>query len=571
MRKLVLIVASLSLLAPLPALARTRVQAGPGIAGRTAVVRASSAPDLFMEDFEGISILGASDISGLLPGLGWTVTGTSTSPFEAFFIKGLSGHSGSYYIYSGYDEANARNEWAITPAVFLEAGKNYRVALFANTPGYKNVVDEFCVMAGTSPDAAAMNSPVIDATGIRSFVTEEQEWREMAGRFTPTASGNYFFGVNHCSAREGNFVAFDDFRVSLIPESGGEVEFLHRPYYEFSMVPAGWSLSLPLTVEYRVRNVGDTPLHGATLSISAKAGGLLHSVEKGVGALDWDKTEEGSGKIDDAGTPDLSGSVECALSLHDASGAEIVAVADNSIVAPDRTTPWLARDNGQIAGCVSLSLFNDFKTNGRLGTRFPVTEKTEVDAVKFVLLGGYSTATSVIARIYKINSKGAINEYAASRREQLSTSADGYTEYTLTFPNPIDLSPGDYILSLDENPGEALGLAVSSNYTGRSLAFSLDGSAWSVLPGTPVLRLRNVVDSALPGVVASDTDITVTAGPTSITVEGLAAGEASLQVYTPSGMKVLDAVTAGGRVEHLLPSGVYVVVVGERSFRVLVR
>lgn len=535
----------------------------------------SGLPSVFYEDFEGVTGLGVSGVSEVLPAMGWSVSGGATGAtgdrFEAYFLKGLPGNSGNYYLYSSYDEVADRNEWAVTPAVRLEAGKKYRFGMFVNAPGYDKVTDEFRVMAGTEPRPEMLNATVADATGASAIATEDTEWRELSARFTPDVSGDYYFGINHCSRRNGNFVAFDDIRVSEIPRKGGEIMLPHQPYFGFTMIPSSWTVTTPLTVEYKVRNSGDEPLVGASVKVKVTApDGTTTEKSSAVASLQWDDTDEGLASFSDSGGAARPGDeASCKLTLLGSEGELFAETEVPRIALPDHTTLWLARDNGKIAGCMSLSLFEQMKTAGRLGTRFQVAENTMADAVKFVLLGGYSTATSVIARIYQINRKGAIFEYAASRREELSTGSDGYTEYTLTFPAPVELEPGDYIVALDENAGEALGLALASNYTGRSLAFSLDGEEWSVLPGTPCLRLRTA-DGAYIASASSDSDLRVISLQGRFMVEGDFPERARMRVYSPSGVMLFDYEVKNGQITHNLDPGVYIVVFCGRAFRVAV-
>ncbi|RXE73675.1 hypothetical protein ED551_07480 [Muribaculaceae bacterium Isolate-013 (NCI)] len=564
---------ALALTLPLCAHGRNRVPAT-GRAGNLSLQSAapSSLPSVFYEDFEGIPDLGVSSVGCILPAFGWSVSGGASGyRFEAYYLKGLPGHSGNYYLYSSYDEDNDRNEWAVTPAVRLEAGKNYRFGMFVNAPGYGKVTDEFRVMAGTVPDAAGLTSVVADATGASAIVTDATEWRELAARFSPTATADYYFGINHCSRRNGNFVAFDDIRISEIPLKGGEFLLPHEPYFGFTMIPSSWTVTTPLVVDYQVRNSGDESLSGASVTVAATTpAGSAGTRTSAVATLQWDETDDGTASFNGFGTQD-AGNATCKLTLHGASGEVYAEKEVAEIALPDRTTPWLARDNGVIAGCMSLKLFESMKTAGRLGTRFQVAENTLADAVRFVLLGGYSTATSVIARIYQINKKGVIFEYAASRREELATESEGYTEYTLTFPAPVELVPGDYIMSLDEGAGEALGLALASNYTGHSLAFSLDGEEWSVLPGTPCLRLRTA-DGTSVASVEKDGDFKILSRPGCFVIEGNLPDGARLRVYAASGALLLDrAVSADSTVDHTLSPGMYVAEVCGYASRVVVR
>ncbi len=544
------------------------------LSGRSAGMSASSVPTLFFEDFEGSMDFEVEKQADILPAMGWTlIPDASAGCFETYFLKGLNAYSGRYYMYAPYNEKARCDNWAVIPALTLEEGETYRVGVFVNAPGYQTVTEEFRLMVGRAPTSSSLDVCVVDATGKNSILTEQDEWREVAGRFTPQETGMYYIGFHHCSRKDGDFVSFDDIRVSPVPQTGGEVSFTRPPYFGYTMVPASWPLSVPLMVDYSVRNIGAKALEGASVRISVSApseAGFRRDVS--LPAMAWDETQTGGCRFDEVADGSVSGPFECNMTLHDAAGDKVVEVSASDIVSPDHDGLWLARDNGLIAGTMSLGIFNGYKTSARIGMRFDVPSATLADAVRFVLLGGYSTSRTVIARLYHINKKGVVYEYAASRREDLDTDPSGYTEYTLTFPSEIELEPGSYILSLDEADGEALGLALTSNYTGKNLAFTIDGEEWRVLEGTPYLRLRTTDVSGLPDMGDGEAFSVIEVGGAFV-IDGVVGSPTSMAVYAPSGNKIADFMITPSdtTVAHTLSPGVYVVVAGTKAFKVVVR
>lgn len=541
-------------------------QRKPGISSNRqyATKTVSSAKDIFFEDFEKIPFLSVADKTEILPALGWSlIAGNYGDRFEAYYLQDLPGHSGNYYLYSSYDENNARDEWAVTSAISLKGGQQYRVALWVNAPGYRTVTDEFRVMAGTNAASAeSLSNCVIDATGDNLILTEDTEWKEAVGKFSPETDGYYFFGINHCSRKDGNFVSFDDIRVSEIPETGAEIAFVHEPYFEYTMVPSSWNLMQALSLDYTVKNVGSNTSSGwKAETILSKNGSRIKQQEQDILLLGWDEAQSFSLNFND-----ISGSQDdtfaCSVKVKDAEGNQIVDIEATPVAGPDKSGEWIARDNGEIAGCISLSLFNDYKTAARIGMRFSVPETTWVKAVKFILLGNYSTATHTVARLYNINKKGTIIEYATSRKENLSTEAAGYTEYTLYFANDIDLAPGDYIVTLDEAAGESMGLALSSNYSGSNLAFSLDAEEWHVMAATPCIRLQTSDNGHISG--TGQQGLQVRSLPGKFIIEGLAGKSERLEVYDTTGRKVLDAAIQPetSSIDHNLPPGIYIIRIG---------
>lgn len=565
---------ALTLGAPSALLGRNHIPAQEWL-GRAPVIKllGSGIMPVFSEDFESVPDNSVSNISEILPALGWTIAGEHPlSPFEAYYLQDLPAHSGKYYLYSPFDENEPRDEWAFSPAFHLDAGTPYHFTVHVNAPGYRAMRDEFRVTAGKTPSAEEMSHSIFEAIGDNAILTDENEWRRISCRFDVRESGDYHIGINHCSGPDGNYVSFDDIAIRPVMPEGGEIEFARAPYFEYTSIPTGWDFTTPLVVDYCVRNIGDSPLSDASLNLTAQRQDTeAGSASANIDILEWDETQEGQARIGIEGIGTSNGnSLSCRGELRTPAGTSLASIVAEGIPMPDFSTQWLARDNGQIAGCISLSIFEQYKTAGRIGTRFNLPCSAIVDAVKFTLLDGYSTATEVIARLYKINKKGAIIEYAASRREQLQNNSDGYTEYTLTFPSSIEITPGDYLLTLDESNGEALGLALTSNYTGRSLVFSIDGTEWSTLEGTPALRLRSAASSGIEsGTIAAD--ITITSVDGGFKVYGADPSD-RLTVYSISGAIIMDMdMPKDGEVApHSLAPGIYIVRVGGKSFKIVV-
>jgi hypothetical protein len=149
---------------------------------------------------------------------GWTITdaaskmssgtifGNSTTPNPAPI-------DGSAYLTSGYDEEASRNAWAISPAYQLTAGTTYYVSIYAYAPGYGGVNDEFKVTVGKGNTAAAQTTILINRSGNES--ASYKDWTKVNGEFTPSETGNYNFGIHHCTnAKNVNGCAFDLFEIN---------------------------------------------------------------------------------------------------------------------------------------------------------------------------------------------------------------------------------------------------------------------------------------------------------------------------------------------------------------------
>ena len=91
-----------------------------------------------------------------------------------------------------YSSANAADDWLISPAIKLEAGKKYHFAIDAKNNGYP---EKFEVLLGTEPKASALTQTVLAATEVtlKDFVTFENEAVEVA------ETGYYHFGIHAIS------------------------------------------------------------------------------------------------------------------------------------------------------------------------------------------------------------------------------------------------------------------------------------------------------------------------------------------------------------------------------------
>lgn len=148
----------------------------------------------------------------------WTIVENSSTianysfPMQIGGLQGIDPVSGNYYLISGYDNRAARNAWAFSEGVELTAGQTYSVGVYANASGYQNTLDEWRVTVGTAANEASQTTTVIDRSGDNAV--SYTEWTLCTAEFTPSASGTYYFGINHCTKTlDVNAVAFDLFQV----------------------------------------------------------------------------------------------------------------------------------------------------------------------------------------------------------------------------------------------------------------------------------------------------------------------------------------------------------------------
>jgi len=151
----------------------------------------------------------------------WLIIDNSTTTewnMEIGGLQGIPAHSGMYYLTSGFDDINSRNAWAISPAVNLEAGKEYTVSIYFFGQGWPAGEGEerFKLTVGAERTEAGQTTVIVDKSLTAT------SWTLVSGTYTPVVSGEYYFGLNHCSVADRNGVGFDDFSISTIVEGEGD-------------------------------------------------------------------------------------------------------------------------------------------------------------------------------------------------------------------------------------------------------------------------------------------------------------------------------------------------------------
>ena len=142
---------------------------------------------------------------------GWTIFGKSgnTKRFKVRTNSTLSPAGDGLYLVNS-TVYGARNDWAISPAVTLVAGKQYTVACrVLATGGSTSLKEHIRLTVGADTTEAAQSTVLLDLPQANY-----KEWTVVSAEFTPTASGNYYFGFNNCTGQRGYVVAIDDVSVT---------------------------------------------------------------------------------------------------------------------------------------------------------------------------------------------------------------------------------------------------------------------------------------------------------------------------------------------------------------------
>lgn len=125
-----------------------------------------------------------------------------------FFTDETSGNVWARY-FSSY--TNAADDYLITPAVRLEAGRTYKVAMdvFVNT-FYGFCFERFEVLAGLEARRSALTLPVIGSTDLYNEEVENYA----NDSFSVPATGFYHFAIHAISDIDQNLLFLDNFTVS---------------------------------------------------------------------------------------------------------------------------------------------------------------------------------------------------------------------------------------------------------------------------------------------------------------------------------------------------------------------
>ena len=172
---------------------------------------------VFHEDFETASNLAPFPLPE-----GWTETATPDNPQDRWqagqITEGdqtLAGSSGQYYMYITYSTSD-HDAWAFSPAMNLEAGKEYAVRLslilLGNGDGSTSagIREELDIFFGGSQSANDMTFPLTNVSGYGSA-----QWGtySVEKTFTPEASGVYHLGFHTTSPAYTRGIMIDDLYV----------------------------------------------------------------------------------------------------------------------------------------------------------------------------------------------------------------------------------------------------------------------------------------------------------------------------------------------------------------------
>lgn len=140
----------------------------------------------------------------------------------------------AYMLYPISDDVTKADDWLVTRAVRLEAGKYYRISvdasLYLDDEG--DGPQTFEVRCGMYNDPEGMNTTVIPATDVSS-----SRFTKSGGWFVPRLSGIYYIGVHGISRNYSDYynylfidnIAVDSPRESTVPEGVTDIAMSNDP------------------------------------------------------------------------------------------------------------------------------------------------------------------------------------------------------------------------------------------------------------------------------------------------------------------------------------------------------
>ena len=209
---------------------------------------------------------------------------------------GFSADDGTYYSYSG---ANAADDWLISPAIKLEAGKDYRVALDAANAGFP---ERFEVLIGAEPKASALTIQAIAPTDVtdRTFTTFENN-------ISVSETGYYHFGIHAISDA-------DQFRLyvnNFIVEAGAEPT-APAAVTDFAVAQTPDKLETVVSFKAPAKTVGGDDLTDLTKIEVLRDGKVIKSLG-GAEPISWDASAQGYENAQDVAAIDFGGGFTATL------------------------------------------------------------------------------------------------------------------------------------------------------------------------------------------------------------------------------------------------------------------
>ncbi|MCC8113014.1 MAG: choice-of-anchor J domain-containing protein [Bacteroidales bacterium] len=179
--------------------------------------------------------------------------------YEPYYDDGVSD---PYYALCPYHESNPKDDWLITPPIYLEAGTRY-VFKFDAKCSYYGFPEKLEVAYGQGFTAADMTTVLLEASEVPADVDENDDtiWHTYLYVVEPATSGSYNFGFHAVSDADLLNLSINDIAVE-------EATSYKMPYYpELTLIPgADGALTLHVEIELPTTTLGGEELSEISLA-----------------------------------------------------------------------------------------------------------------------------------------------------------------------------------------------------------------------------------------------------------------------------------------------------------------
>ena len=211
-----------------------------------------------------------------------------------------------YGAYYNYNSSNAADDWLISPAIKLEAGKKYHFAIDAASYS-ASYPERFEVLIGIEPKASALTQSVLAATEVASkeYVTYENETVEVA------ETGYYHFGIHAISDADEWRLMVKNFLVEAVAEPTAPAAVT-----DFAVAQTPNVLEAVVSFKAPTKTVAGDDLTDLTKIDVLRDGNVINSISP---SINWVAADQGYENSQDITSIDFGAGLTAALAQNDAS------------------------------------------------------------------------------------------------------------------------------------------------------------------------------------------------------------------------------------------------------------
>ena len=329
----------------------------------------------FLEAYEGISITKdapAEEVATTGANVDAVPYANALASAEDFADFGVidSNKDGSTWSYDSsygtvykWNSSNAANDWLISPAIKLEAGKKYHFAIDAKAAG-ASFPEKFEVLLGTEAKASALTQSVLPEVTVTSteFTTYENE------EFSVAETGYYHFGIHATSDANQFRLAVANFLV----EAGVEAT---APAAVTDLAVAQTPEKLEAVVSFKAptKTAAGEDLTDLTKIDVLRDGKVVKSVS-GVSTINWVASAQGYEDSQNITAIDFGAGITAALAQNEANTHPRYWANDQTLRLYDKNTLTLTGNGIKKVVVTFVSSSNNkltavgFDVNGATGT-----------------------------------------------------------------------------------------------------------------------------------------------------------------------------------------------------------